>query len=131
MFHKRFFLVEVVDLCNCQHDPYHHYQDCFIAISVLKDKNYSAFYHILLLLSGDISLNLGPIPNSLSQLFWKPFENKGLHFLHLHINSILLKLNELKTMAGNTKAVISGITESKVGNSICNSKVEIRGYCIL
>ena len=131
MFHKRFFLVEVVDLCNCQHDPYHHYQDCFIAISVLKDKNYSAFYHILLLLSGDTSLNLGPIPNSLSQLFWKPFENKGLHFLHLHINSILLKLSELKTMAGNTKAVISGITESKVGNSICNSKVEIRGYCIL
>ena len=130
MFHKRFFLVEVVDLCNCQHDPYHHYQDCFIAISVLKDKNYSAFYHILLL-SGDISLNLGPTPNSLSQLFWKPFENKGLHFLHLNINSILLKLNELKMMAGNTKAVISGITESKVGNSICNSKVEIGGYCIL
>ena len=123
MFHKRFFLVTVVDLCNRQHDPYHHYQDCFIAISVLKD--YSAFYHILLLLSGDTSLNLGPIPNSLSQLFWKPFENKGLHFLHLHINSILLKLNELKTMAGNTKAVISGITESKVGNSICDSKVEI------
>ena len=34
-------------------------------------------------------------------------------------------------MAGNTKAVISGITESKVGNSICDSKVEIWGYCIL
>ena len=131
MFHKRFFLVEVVDLCNRQHDPYHHYPDCFIAISVLKDKNYSAFYHVLLLLSGDISLNLGPTPNSLSQLFWKPFENKGLHFLHRNISSILLKLNELKTMAGNTKAVINGITESKVGSSICNSKVEIRGYCIL
>ena len=130
MFYKRFFLVEVVDLCNCQHDPYHHYQDCFIAISVLKDKNYSAFYHILLL-SGDISLNLGPTPNSLSQLFWKPFENKGLHFLHLNINSILPKLDELKTIAGNTKAVIIGITESKIDNSISDSEVEILGYCNL
>ena len=86
---------------------------------------------MLLLLSGDISLNPGPTPNSVSQSFWKPFENKGLHFLHLNINSILPKLDELKTIAGNTKAAIIGITESKVDNSISDSEVEIPGYCIL
>ena len=85
----------------------------------------------MLLLLYDISLNPGPTPNSISQSFWKPFENKGLHFLHLNINSILPKLNELKTMAGNTKVVIIGITESKVDNSISDSEVEIPGYCIL
>ena len=80
MFHKRFFSVEVVDLCNRLHDSYHHYQDCFIAISVLKYKNYSTFYQMLLLLSGDVSLSPGPTPNSVSQSFWKPFKNKALHF---------------------------------------------------
>ena len=85
---------------------------------------------MLLLLSGDISLNPGPTLNSISQSFWKPFENKGLQFLHLN-NNILPKLDELKTIAGNTKAAIIGITESKVDNSLSDSEVEIPGYCIL
>ena len=96
--------------------------------SVLKYKNYSTFYQMLLLLSGDISLNPGPTPNSISLSFWKPFENECLLFLQLNINSILLRLDELKTIAGNTKAAITGITESKVDNSISDSEVEIPGY---
>ena len=51
--------------------------------------------------------------------------------MHLNINSILPKLSELKTIAGNTKAATIGITESKVDNSISHSEVEIPGYCIL
>ena len=43
MFHNRFFLVEVLDLCNHLHNAYHHYQDCLIAIFLLKYKNYSTF----------------------------------------------------------------------------------------
>ena len=86
---------------------------------------------MLLLLSGDISLNPGPTSNSVSQSFWKLFENKGLHFLHLNISSILPKLDELKMIAGDTKAAIIGITESKVDNSVSDSEVEIPGYCIL
>ena len=108
-FTKDFFSVEVLDLCYRLHDSYHHYQDCFFAISVLKYKNYSKFYQMLLL-SGDRSLNPGPTPNSVSQSFWKLFENKALRFLHLNINSILSKLDELKMIAGNTKAAIIGIT---------------------
>ena len=34
-------------------------------------------------------------------------------------------------MAGNNKAAIIGITESKVDNSISDSEVEIPSYCIL
>ena len=73
---------------------------------------------MLLLLSGYISLNPGPTPNSLFQSFWKPFENKCLHFLD--INSILPKLD-----------AIIGITKSKVDNSLSDSEVKIPGYCIL
>ena len=65
-FTKAFLLVEVLD---CLHDSYHHYQDCFIAIPVLKNKNYSTFYQMLLLLSGDLSLNPGTTPNSIFQFF--------------------------------------------------------------
>ena len=62
---------------------------------------------------------------------WKPFQKKGLHFLHLSINSILPKLDEINTIAGNTKTAIIGIRESKVDNSISDSEVEILGYWIL
>ena len=53
---------------------------------------------MLLLSSGDISLNPGPTSNSVSHSLWKSFENKDLQLLHLNINSILPKLNELKTI---------------------------------
>ena len=115
----------------CLHDLYHHDQGWFLAIFVLKYKNYSKFYQTLLLLSGEISLNSGTTPNNISQSFLKPFKNKGLHFLHLNINSILQKLDEWKTIAGNTKATIIGITQSKVYNFISDKEVEIPYYCIL
>ena len=51
--------------------------------------------------------------------------------MHLNINSILLKLDELKIIAGNTKAAIIAITKSKVDNSISDSEIEIQVYCIL
>ena len=127
MFHKRFFLVEVPDLRNRLHDSYHHYQDCFIAMSVFKYKNYSTFYQIILLLSGDIiSLNPGPRPYNVSQSFCKPCEIKGLHFFHLNINGILPKLDKLKTIAGNTKAAITDITDSKFDNSISEVRLKFQ-----
>ena len=87
---------------------------------------------MLLLLSGGISLNLGPTPIIVSQCFWEPFKNKGPRFLHLNIdNTILPKLDELKTITGNIKAAVIGVAESKVGNSIYDSEVEIPGYCML
>ena len=131
MSHKRIFLVEVLDLCYRLHDSNHHYQDCLIAISVLKYKNYCKFQQMLSLLSGDVSLNSAPAAKSVSQSFWKPFENKGLYFLHLNVNSILPKLYELKAIAGNAKAAIINITEFEIDNSISDSEVEIPRYCIL
>ena len=77
---------------------------------------------MILLILGDISLNPGSTPNSVSQSFWKPFENEGLHFMYLNVNSILPKLDKLKKIAGNTKAAIIVTTEFKIDNSISNSK---------
>ena len=68
-FTRDSFSVEVLHLCDRLHNSYHHYQYCFIAISVLKYKNCSKLYQMLLLLSGDISLNPGRTPNNISQSF--------------------------------------------------------------
>ena len=78
---------------------------------------------MLLLLFGDISLNPGPLLNSVSQTFWKSLENKGLHFSDLSINSILLRFDELKMITVNTKAAIIDITESNIDNPLSDSEV--------
>ena len=58
-----------------------------------------------------MSSNPSSTPNSFSQSFWKHFENKGHYFFHFNVNSILLQLDELKKIAGNTKdAIIIGKT---------------------
>ena len=58
---------------------------------------------MLFLLSGDVSLSAGPTPSSVSQSFWKSFENKGLYSLRLNNGSILPKLEEVKTVAETLK----------------------------
>ena len=51
---------------------------------------------IILLLSGDISLNPGPTQNDHLKENWKIFRNRGLHFRHLDINSLLPRIDELR-----------------------------------
>ena len=68
-----------------------------LAITNLKYKD-NNFYQFLLLLSGDISLNPGPVQiyPAVNVNIWKPLNKKSLHFLHININSLLPKIDELK-----------------------------------
>ena len=70
------------------------------------------FYQLLILLSGDISLNPDPcqyIPHKNKDLF-EPFRKRGLHFLHINVNSLPSKIEELKNIVGHTKPAILGTT---------------------
>ena len=100
-----------------QHIKLHQNLVC-LAITNLKDKDYNNFYQFLLLLSGDVSLNPGPVLISLavSVNIWEPLNRNGLHF-HININSLLPKFDELKCIANKTKAVIIGITELKLDHT--------------
>ena len=53
----------------------------------------------------DISLNTGPFSNA--QLFkqdeWQAFSSKGLHLIHLNIDSLLPKIVKLRDIAKRTK----------------------------
>ena len=105
----------------------------YLAITNLKYKDCNNFYQFVLLLSGDVSLNPGPLQISPTVNFniWEPLNKKGLHFLRINISSLLPKIDELKCIASKTNAAVMGITESKLDHTVPDLKVNLPGYDIL
>ena len=106
-----------------------------LALSKSKLRNYSLFFRFILLLSGDINLNPGPpaaaAPNHIDTETWSNFKQGGLHFIHLNINSLLPKIDELRQIAIETNAAIIGITESKLDDdTVLDAEIEIEGYSV-
>ena len=94
---------------------------CHFALNNLsfKRKKSLKFNQFLILLSGDISLNPGPNQDlhDFEDKF-EPFRKRGLHFLHINLNSLSSKIDELRDIVGHTKPAILGTTESKLDGSI-------------
>ena len=90
-----------------------HSQSVFLSVSQIMFCNSNSYYQLLLLLSGDISLNQGPFHNlqPLDQNEWNISKHRGLHFLHLDINSLLLKIDELRHITRLTNAAVMGTSE--------------------
>ena len=61
---------------------------------------------------------------------WKVFQNKVIHF-GLNINSLLFKIEELRTLAFNSNISVLGITEAKLDNTASNEGLKIDGYNFL
>ena len=59
---------------------------------------------------------------------WKVFNKRGLHFIHLNINSVLSKINELRIIANKSKASVIGITKSKLDETVLDGEINIDGY---
>ena len=53
-----------------------------------------------------------------------------MHFLHININNLLPKIDQLKCISNKTKAII-GITESKLDLTVPDLGVNLPGYDIL
>ena len=62
---------------------------------------------------------------------WKVFKTHGLHFLHLNINSVLSKIEELRLIAKNSEATVIGITESKLDETVLDGEINIEGYKLI
>ena len=62
---------------------------------------------------------------------WKVFKDKDMHFRHLNRNSLLSKIEELRTPAFNTNISVLGITETKLDNTVSNGELKIDGYNLL
>ena len=88
---------------------------------------------MLLLLSGDISLN--PVPINGSQQYnidqWAVFKKRGFHFVRINTNSLLPKTDELQYIAKLSEAVVIGISESKLDDSVLSSEIQIENYDLI
>ena len=121
-----FFPVEFISLSNV----FSEFDLKFDLIFMVQLKNHPNFFQFKLILSGDINLHPGPVIVSVNDI-WEPFKKRGMHILHININSLLPKINELREIAKKTNATVIGVTESKLDDSINNSELHIVGYSIL
>ena len=59
------------------------------------------------------------------------FKLRGLYLIHLNINSLLPKIDELRYIANSSNAAVIGISESKVDESVLQSEIQINNYDLL
>ena len=87
-----FYNFEIIKAGNYISDAVLHINFCYLALNELKIKkeNNLKFYMFLIILSGDISLNPGPSHNApVTDNKFEPFNKRGLHLLHINVNSLL------------------------------------------
>ena len=87
----------------------------------------------MLLLSGDIRLNPGPI--NVSQQYnndqWAVFKERGLHFVHININILFPKIDELQYINKLSEAAVIGISKSKLDDSVLSCEIQIANYDLI
>ena len=130
---SEFFTFEFMNMCDNFQFLVTRMNSTFYSVSKLKYRNLNSYFHLLILLSGDISLNPGPTHQHKLQCLndWNIFKSRGLHFIHLNISSLLPKIEELRIIAKSTNAAIIGISESKLDESVLELEIEIDDYKIL
>ena len=94
---NEFFSIETIRFTNKINELFLETDFKFFSLSKMWNKNNHLYLKMLLILSGDINLNTGPV--NICQIKDRKFEvftRKGLHFIHLNINSLLPKIEELR-----------------------------------
>ena len=94
----------------------------------MKNKYNRLYLKIILILSGDIELNPGPVDRNQIKEDSEVFNNKRLH---LNINGLLNEIDELRYVARTSNAAVIGITETKLDNTVYDSEVAVDGYNIV
>ena len=99
-----------------------------LTVREMNYKDHTKFFRLILLLSGDINLNPGP-----TQILetWLVFKKRGLHFVHLNINSLSSKTEELRQIAKNTNSAVIGLSETKLDKTIFDSEVSFPNYSLI
>ena len=85
---------------------------------------------MLLLLSGDISLNPGPINGSQQHNYdqWAVFKKRGLPF---NINTLLPEIDEQWYIVKLSEAAVIDISELILDNSVLFSEIQIENYDLI
>ena len=107
------------------------WQEFNLNLLTLREMNYrdhKKFFRLILLLSGDINLNLGT--TQISQT-WSVFKKRGVHFVHLNINSLPSKIEELRQIAKGTNSAVIGLSETKLDKTIFDPEISIPNYSLI
>ena len=133
----------------------------YLLLAAIRLHMYDLFFRFILLLLDSANIRPGPatvsdnsiplntlpylncdvsnVPSERDSSNWnkaKRFETedswkKGFHILHLNINSLILKSNEVRHTAKQSNASIIGISESTLDFSILNSELDIENYNLI
>ena len=128
-FTFQFFTRNTIEIKNEVNTSQSQNELSIFATSKFRFKNDNSFCPLLFLLSGDISLNPGPFSNP--RLFkeeWRAFSNRAPHLIHLNINSLMSKIDEMRDIAKRTKAAVIGISESKLDSTVLDAEIYIENY---
>ena len=127
---SEFFASEFINICDDFQFSVTRINSAFYSVSKLEYRNLNSYFHLLILLSGDISLNPGPNHQHKLQCLneWNIFKSRGLHFIHLNINSLLPKIEELRIIGKSTNAAIIGISETKLDESVLEPEIQTDDY---
>ena len=123
---NEFFIIEVLHIAYKINEFSTNTHLKLLTISKMKCKSSHLYFKMVLLLSGDINLNPGPVTRyQLKDPKFEASNNKGLHLIHFNINSLLPKIDELCNIAKCSNAAVIGITETKLDNTVYDSEVTI------
>ena len=76
----------------------------------------------------NICLNPGPINGFQEQNYdqWTVFKIRVLHFVHININSLLPKVDELRYIAKLSEDAVIAISESILNESVLSSQIQLK-----
>ena len=86
------------------------------------------YFKLILLPSVNISLNPGPINGFQEQNYdqWTVFKIRVLHFVHININSLLPKVDELRYIAKLSEDAVIVISESILNECVLSSQIQLK-----
>ena len=101
---SEFFSSEFMNICDGFQFWVTRMNSIFYSVSKLECRNLNSYFHLLISLSGDISLNPGPNHQHKLQCLneWNIFKSRRFYFIHLNINSLLPKIEELQIIGKST-----------------------------
>ena len=113
---SEFFASEFMNICGDFQFLVTQMNSAFYSVSKLEYSNLDLSFYLLILLSGDISLNSGPNHQHKLQCLnkWNILKSRDLHFIHLNINSLSPKIEELQVIDKSANATVIGISESRL-----------------
>ena len=59
---------------------------------------------------------------------WNVVKKRGMHFIHININSLLPKIDEVSYIANITSASIIGVNETKLDKTVWSSELGVDSY---